>query len=114
MKTKLSKKNFVEAINEIKKTIKYQKDFNKFFKIHSADGCIFQPDCSDALIKILHVLFEEKDSDNLIYNFCHKSDLKGAQKKNSFEYDDNSGININNAEDLYDYLTIGEEVCSNK
>jgi len=98
MEYKLSKENFIEAIEEIKKSIKYQKDFNNFFKSHDADGCIFQPDCSDALIKILHILFENSDKDNLIYKFCHKTNSGQNQKKDFTTH-------INTAGDLYDYLT---------
>ncbi len=103
MKNKISKENFTEAIEEIKKSIKYQKELNNFFKTHNADGFIFQPDCCNELIKILHILFE-KDDDNLIYNFCNKEVLVNQRKKGSIKQFNYTKNHFNTAEELYDYL----------
>lgn len=102
--SKISKENFVEAINSIKESINYQEEFNTFFKNHGAEGCVFQPDCSDALIKLLHILFEKADKDNLIYNFCHNLNCVQKHKKSKLENNGGLNTNLNNAEELYDYL----------
>ena len=104
MQTKISKENFVEAINDIKEAINYQKEFNTFLNSHGAEGCVFQPDCSDALIKLLHVLFEKADKDNLIYNFCHDLSLTQKHKKSLSKNNGSSDTNLNTADELYDYL----------
>lgn len=103
-RAKISKENFVEAINDIKESINYQKEFNTFLSSHGAEGCVFQPDCSDALIKLLHVLFEKADENNLIYNFCHDLSLTQKHKKSQSENNGGSDTNLNTAEELYDYL----------
>ncbi len=64
----LSKKEFIEVINDVKKSFEYQNKLNSFFKNNNVEGYIIQPDCSFAVLRVLCKMFNDKDG--LIEQFC--------------------------------------------
>ena len=59
----ITKEYFNEIMENVKNTYKYQEGLNDYFSKNGADGYIYQPDCIDTTIKLLHNIFGEKDVD---------------------------------------------------
>lgn len=104
MKNILSKEEFVQFITDVQTANDYQKGLNRYFKSHDVDGYIYQPDCSCAVLRLLHMIFGEADSDEWISSFCFDFDF-GRKYKD--QYKDHSGntISFSTIDDLYAVLT---------
>ncbi len=104
MNNKLTKNEFIEIINELQKASTYQKEVELFFKKSGIVGFIYTPDCSDSVLRLLHILYAQQDKDNVISFFCN--DLDYGKKYKEGIVNENFGIEIplKNSEDLYHYL----------
>lgn len=101
----VSKKIFIEIIEEVQKSYDYQERLNNFFDKNGVDGYIYQPDCICATIKLLHYIFGEKDIDEWISYFCFELDF-GRKYKDGLVLDkDGKNISLATIDDLYNLLT---------
>lgn len=100
----ISKEEFVQAIEDVKRVYKYQDNLNSFFKKHGTRGSIYQPNCATTVLKILHNIYSDTDIDDLISYFC--IDLDFGKKYEEGCVKDVHGVNINlsSAESLYEHL----------
>lgn len=101
----ITREVFKEIMKEIQKTYDYQEGLNKYFEKNDVDGYLYQPDCMSATIKLLHIIFEERDVDEWISYFCF--DLNFGRKYKEGMVTDENGTNISlvTIDDLYDLLT---------
>lgn len=100
----LDKKDFVDAINEVKNTTKYHEELNSFLSKRGVEGYIFQPDCVDMTLRLLHIMFEKADRDNWIEYFCFELDFGKKWEVGCVRQKDGTDIKLETPEDLYDYL----------
>lgn len=106
---KISKKDFIEIMEELKISNDYQDGLNKYFRAHRAEGFLHQPDCMCAAIKLLHIILGELDKDEWIDYFCFELDFGRKWKKGAVVIDNKSDICLKTAEDLYNYLITIEQ-----
>ena len=105
----LSKETFVKAINAVRDAWDYQEGLNNFFGSHGADGYVFQPDCSDALVSVVEEAMGLEPDENHVTDvswFCYEMDFG-----RKFEMGDltiqGKDVDVSDAEKLYDYLVNG-------
>ena len=101
----ITREIFQEIMEEIQKAYDYQNDLNKFFEKHDADGYLFQPDCMCATIKLLHIIFEEKDINEWISYFCFDLNFGRKYKEGTILDESGAPIRLATIDDLYDLLT---------
>ena len=101
----ITKDFFVEIMESVKKTYKYQEGLNDYFSKNGVDGYIYQPDCIDTTIKILHKIFEKKDVDEWISYFCFELDFGKKYKIGMIKDEFGKDIPLSTFEDLYVLLT---------
>lgn len=104
MNNKLDKKDFVDAINEVRNTNKYHEELNSFLSKHGVEGYIFQPDCVDVTLRLLHIIFGKADRDNWIEYFCFDLNFGKKWEPGFVTQKDGTDIKLETPEDLYDYL----------
>lgn len=100
----ISKEDFIKAINDIEKVNKYHDSLNSFFQKNEVDGYIFQPDCVDTVLRLLHIVFGEADRDNWIEYFCYELNFGKKWKSGCITKKDGTDIKLETSEDLYNYL----------
>lgn len=106
----ITKKQFVAYMSELKNVMDYQKSLNKLFEKFQVDGYLYQPDCSCALLTLLHNVFKEADEDNYIEKFCFDANF-GVKTLDKVFYDKKRNeVKITSAEELYDLLMILSDV----
>lgn len=99
----ISKEEFIDCIEEVKKVYDYQDSINKFFQSHGAEGSIYEPECATTTLKLLHMMFEESDVDMWIEKFCF--DYKYGEKYSGEIRDiDGNPVDLYSIETLYDEL----------
>lgn len=91
-------------MDDLQKANDYQTGLNRYFKNHDVDGYIYQPDCSCSVIKLLHMVFIEKDIDEWINSFCFDFDF-GRKYKDTLKDTAGNIIPFSTSEDLYHILT---------
>lgn len=100
----LSKDEFVDVINDVEKSIGYQNGLNSYFRKNEVDGYILQPDCVATVLRLLHIIFDKSDKDNLIERFCLELEFGRKWKSGVITNKDGISIELKSTEDLYDYL----------
>lgn len=103
-KVLINKEDFIEVINDMKAVNKYHEDKNKFFAENGVDGYIFEPECSEAVGRLLHIIFGNYDSDNQIAQFCFQGNFGRKKKECVYKDEEGKETTITTAADLYDYL----------
>ena len=101
----ITKEYFNEIMESIKKTYKYQEGLNDYFSKNGVDGYIYQPDCIDTLIKLLHNVFGEKDINERISYFCFELDFGRKYKEGLVKDEFGKNITLETYDDLYTLLT---------
>ena len=101
----VSREIFTEVIEEVQKSYDYQEGLNNFFEKNSVDGYIYQPDCICAVIKLLHNIFIEKDTNEWISYFCFEINFGRKYKEGLVLDKDGKNINLSTIDDLYNLLT---------
>lgn len=104
----ISKELFVEAIEDVKKSDNYQDWLNKTMQSKGVEGYLYQPNCVDTVIKLLHNLFYDTDKEETISYFCLDLDYGRKWKHGSFIDKNGKDIDLSTSEKLYNYL-ISEE-----
>ncbi len=102
----ISKKDFTEVIESMKKIDDYHAEKRKLYKKYGADGFIIEPDNNHAVLLLLKWIFRDTGADTgAISAFCLNNNY-GTGKGNQ-EYIDTDGHKnkISTIDDLYDYLT---------
>lgn len=102
----VTKKFFKEIIEEVQNVCDYQEGLNRFFEKNDVDGYLYQPDCVCATIKLLHMIFEEKDREEWISYFCFELDFGRKYKEGEVLNKNGTPIQLATIDDLYDLLTI--------
>lgn len=100
----ITKELFVEAMEEAKKCDDYQNWLNKQLRKSGADGYIFQPNCIDSVIKLLHFYFKKADANDTITYFCFELDYGRKWKPGMVTEKDGGDVVLSTSEDLYNYL----------
>lgn len=101
----ITKEYFNEIMEAVKKTFKYQEGLNEYFAKSGVDGCIFQPDCSDTVLKLLHKLCGEKDANEWISYFCFELNFGKNYKTGLVKDEFGKDIPLATYDDLYKLLT---------
>ena len=101
----ITKEYFNEIMESIKNTYKYQEGLNDYFSKNGVDGYIYQPDCIDTLMKLLHNIFGEKDKDEWISYFCFELDFGRKYKDGIIKDEFGKDIHLSSYDDLYTLLT---------
>lgn len=96
---------FKEIMEEVQKSYDYQEGLNKYFEKHDVDGYLFQPDCMCATIKLLHMIFGEKDINGWISYFCFELNFGRKYKEGAVLNEYGTPIPLATIDDLYDLLT---------
>lgn len=104
IKEVITKEYFSEIMESIKKTYKYQEGLNNYFSKNGVDGYIYQPDCIDTTIKLLHKIFGEKDIDEWISYFCFELDFGRKYKEGMVKDEFGKDIPLSTFDDLYKLL----------
>ena len=100
----IGKELFVEVIEDAMKSDDYQNWLNQQLISKGAEGCLFQPTCVDSVIKLLHIIFGDADSENVISYFCFELDYGRKWKEGIITEQNGEDINLSSPELLYDYL----------
>lgn len=100
----ITKEYFNEIMSDIKNTYKYQEGLNDYFSKNGADGYIYQPDCVDTTMKLLHNIFKEKDADEWISYFCFELDFGRKYKDGLVKDEFGKIIPLATFDDLYTLL----------
>lgn len=101
----ITREYFNEIMESIKKTYKYQEGLNNYFSKNGVDGYIYQPDCIDTTMKLLHKLFKEKDINEWISYFCFELDFGKKYKEGLVKDEFGKDIPLATFDDLYTLLT---------
>lgn len=101
----ITKEYFFEIMENIKNTYKYQEGLNDYFSKNGVDGYIYQPDCVDTTMKLLHNIFGEKDTDEWISYFCFELDFGRKYKEGLVKDEFGNNIPLATFDDLYILLT---------
>lgn len=101
----ISKEYFNEIMESVKNTYKYQEGLNDYFSKNGVDGYIYQPDCVDTTMKLLHNIFGEKDKNEWISYFCFELDFGKKYKDGSIKDEFGKDITLATFDDLYTLLT---------
>lgn len=101
----ISKESFVNAIESVCNTWRYQEGLNNYFRKSGVDGYIFQPDCTATVIDLLHTFMGEKDKDEWISYFCFELDFGKKWKEGTIFDENHNEIVLQTTEDLYELLT---------
>lgn len=75
-RTLISEEQFCEYIDEILNVHQYHKDLNKLFEKYKINGCIYPPDCTSSLVKLLKVIMNVPDNVTLLEDYCFTSNAK--------------------------------------
>lgn len=100
----LSKDDFVDALKDVEMVCKYQEGLNNFFRKNNVDGCIFQPDCSSTVLRLLHLILNDADKDKWIEYFCFELDFGKKWEPGMITEKDGTEIILKTPEDLYEVL----------
>lgn len=101
---KLSKEEFIKAINDVEVTYKYQENLNNFFKKNNVEGYIFQPDCVATVLRLLHVFFNDEDKEEWIEYFCFELNFGKKWEPGIVKDENGADIILQTPEDLYNVL----------
>jgi hypothetical protein len=112
----LSKETFCDAVRELQRAWDYQEGLNEYFSNNGVDGYVYQPDCSETLIRVIEesmgLPIDDEIGSDLAY-FCWELDF-GRKFKPGDVTTVKNGKEINEdfscAESLYDFLTRDEGV----
>ena len=99
----ISKEQFVEAINAMRRITDYQNDKNSLYKKYCADGFIIEPDNNDVIIKLIKLLIPEERFD-VVKDFCFSKNYGRGKSNQIFFDEDGQGVIISSPEELYDYV----------
>lgn len=101
----ITKDDFLRYMEDLEKTVSYQKDLNKLFDRHNIEGYLCRPDCSASLIRILNQVMHVEQQDDYITKFVFESNF-GKIKNDKMIYIDKNRKQrkIENAEQLYNLL----------
>ena len=104
----LNENEFIRCMDDIEKIIQYNKGLNDFLNIHDVDGYLFQPDCLETVVFLLHKIFNKSDFDEWISYFIF--DLEFGKKYKEGMIKDKNGQNIvlKTSRDLYKLLSESE------
>lgn len=105
----INKIDFIEAIEDIQKVNLYQESRNKFFAENGADGYIYEPECCATVVKLLHIIFGNLDSEEDIARFCFQGNFGKKKKECVFKDAHGQETTILSADALYDYLLEQED-----
>ncbi|MCI8454876.1 MAG: hypothetical protein HFE84_09730 [Lachnospiraceae bacterium] len=100
----IDKELFTEVIEDAKKSDDYQKWLNKQLKKNGVDGYIFQPNCVDDVIKLLHACFGEADAKDVISYFCFELDY-GRKWEPGMWIENETDVELSTPAHLYSYLS---------
>lgn len=100
----IKRSDFIEAIEEIRKAIGYREAKNKFFMQNGVDGYVYEPECCDTAVRLLHLIFGEHDVENLIARYCFAGNFGKNKKECTFFDEEGKPHEISNSDELYDYL----------
>lgn len=101
----INEEAFVEIMNDVQKAYDYEEGLNNFLKKHDVDGYIYQPDCVGTTLRLLHLMFEDKDIDEWISYFCFELDFGRKYKDGIITDKDGKNIPLATTKDLYALLT---------
>ena len=101
----ITREYFNEIMENIKNTYKYQEGLNDYFSKNGVDGYIYQPDCIDTTMKLLHNIFGEKDINEWISYFCFELDFGRRYKDGLVKDEFGKNISLATFDDLYTLLT---------
>lgn len=100
----ISKDEFIKAISKVKAVHEYQDGLNTYFSKNGCDGNLYQPDCTDTVLNLLHTIFGKADENEWISYFVFE--LEFGEKYNQGMIKDCEGecIDLSSTENLYNYL----------
>lgn len=100
----IKKESFEEAIADIQKAIRYREAKNKFFMQNGVDGYVYEPECCATAVRLLHLIFEDHDVENLIARYCFAGNFGRNKNECTFYDEEGKPHEITNSGELYDYL----------
>ena len=103
-KVLVGKDDFVQIIKDVEDVSRYQEQRNKFFAENGADGYIYEPECCETVIRLLHLIFGEYDSNDEIARFCFNGNFGKKKSECKFKDEEGKETEIKSASQLYDYL----------
>lgn len=103
----LSKEEFINAMQDIENTYRFQKSIISCYKKHNIEGYLVQPDCCATALRLIHDIYINNDKAEWIDTFCFKLDF-GKKWEPGILLDGNGKeIKLENSEDLYNLLSGG-------
>ncbi len=101
----IKKEDFIKIMEDIERADTYSEKLNRFLKNNNADGYIYQPNCVEAALRLLHLLLKDYDKNNWIEYFCLELDFGKKWKENALLDENGNNIKLKTFEDLYDLLS---------
>lgn len=98
----VSKKVFVEIIENLTAVDDYHKGLNNFFEKSGVQGFLYSPDATVSVCQLLKAMFN--DPDDVIGTFCFSMDYGRSYKAGYLKDESGKEIDFSTAEKLYDYL----------
>ena len=100
----ITKEEFVAIIDEVEQVHKYSDSLNHFFHQNNVQGYLFQPNCTETALRLLHLMFKQADTDEWISYFCYELNFGRKWKEGTVKDRDGADIKLQTPEDLYDFL----------
>lgn len=100
----ITKEEFVTIINEVEQVSKYSDNLNTFLHNNNVQGYLFQPNCTETTLRLLHLIFKQADVDEWISYFCYELNFGKKWKEGTVKDRDGADIKLQTAEDLYTLL----------
>ena len=95
----------IQTVNkDVESVYKYQEGLNNFFRKNNVEGYIFQPDCASTVLRLLHMIFGDKDKNEWIEHFCFELNFGKKWEPGIIRDDNGLDITLQTPEDLYDLL----------
>lgn len=101
----ISKEEFVKAINDVESVSKYHECLNNFFRKNNVEGYIFQPDCCDTVLRLLHTFFINGDKNEWIDYFCFELNFGKNWEAGLVKDEYGKEIVLNTPEALYELIS---------
>ena len=80
----ISEEQFCECIDEILNVHQYHKDINKLFEKYKINVCIYPPNCTSSLVKLIKVIMGIRDNVTLLEDYCFSNTKNKSTTKDLY------------------------------
>lgn len=99
----LSKKDFCNIIDKLKRNEEYIDKLNDVFKTYKSETQVFSTGLESSIVEILEIIFNDTE-ENWISYWCWELDFGKYYSEGTVTESNGKAIPLKTAEDLYDFL----------